>query len=81
MESQLEKEFQYYLDNQDELVKKYNGKLIVIKNLEVIGSFDSEIDAIEAMEGKHELGTFIIQKCEHGNTNYTQTFHSRVALG
>lgn len=81
MKSELEKEFQFYLDNQDELVKKYNGKFIVIKNLEVIGEYDAEIDAIEDMKEKHELGTFIIQKCESGDTSYTQTYHSRVALG
>ena len=28
----LKKEFQYYLDNQDELVKKYNHRFLVIKD-------------------------------------------------
>ncbi len=78
MTSLLEKEFEYYLRNQAELIKKYRGKFIVIKNCEVIGAFDSEIEAIEKTSEKHELGTFLVQKCEPGTESYTQTYHSRV---
>ena len=42
----LEKEFEYYVEHQDELVRKYNGKILVIKNKKVIGVFDNEIEAI-----------------------------------
>jgi len=74
----LEKEFEFYLKNQVELAKKYNGKYIVIKNCEVIGAFDSEIEAVEKTSVHHELGTFLVQKCEPGKESYTQTYHSRV---
>ena len=50
----LEKEFDYYLKHQDELVKKYNGKFIVIKDADVIGAFDSELEAVEKTAEKHE---------------------------
>lgn len=76
----LEKEFQYYLDNQDELVQMYNGKFLVIKNQKVIASYDSEEDAYFESQKEHELGTFLIQKCTPGNDAYTQTFHSRVSF-
>ena len=76
----LEKEFKYYLEHQDELVKKFNGKFIVIKNREVIGVFDSELEAIEKTMEKHDLGTFLVQKCEPGSESYTQTYHSRVTF-
>ena len=36
----LEKEFNYYLEHQGKLVEKYNGKLVVIKDCNVIGAFD-----------------------------------------
>ncbi len=73
----LEKEFQYYLEHQDELVEKYNGRYIVIKEDRVIGDFDSEIEAYEESSKTHELGTFLIQKCEPGDESYTATYHSR----
>ena len=80
MMEELEKEFKYYLEHQDELVKKYNGKFIVIKNREVIGVFDSELEAIEKTAEKYELGTFLVQKCEPGSESYTETYHSRVTF-
>jgi hypothetical protein len=76
----LEKEFKYYLEHQDELVKKYYGKFVVIKDNKVIGAFDSELEAIEKTSETHELGTFLVQKCEPGSVGYTQTYHSRVAF-
>jgi hypothetical protein len=77
-QSPLEKEFEFYVQNQNKLVEKYNGKYIVIKNHEIIGVFDSEIDAVEKTSERHELGTFLVQKCEPGKDSYTQTYHSRV---
>jgi len=80
MVEQLEKEFKYYLDHQDELVEKYNGKFVVIKDCNVIGVFDSELEAVKKTAEKHELGTFLVQKCEPGNESYTHTYHSRVVF-
>lgn len=76
----LEKEFEYYLEHQDELVKKYDGKFIVIKGGEVIGEYDSPLEAVEETSKKYELGTFLVQKCEPGSESYTQTYHSRVSF-
>ncbi len=80
MSKKLEKEFQYYLDHQDELVEKYNGKFVVIKDCKVIGAFDTEMEAIKKTTENHELGSFLVQKCESGSESYTQTYHSRVAF-
>lgn len=77
---QLEKEFTYYLQNQDKLVEMYNGKYVVIKNDDVLGVFDTELEAIREISKKHKLGTFLVQKCEPGKASYTQTYHSRVAF-
>ena len=80
MSSPLEKEFNYYLEHQSELVDKYDGKFVVIKDCEVIGVFDSEIEAVRETSEQHELGTFLVQKCEAGPESYTQTYHSRVVF-
>jgi hypothetical protein len=78
--SPLEKEFEYYLDHQGELVKKYGGKFIVIKDCKVIGAYESELEALSETCKEHTLGTFLVQKCEPGSENYTQSFHSRVSF-
>lgn len=76
----LEKEFQYYLSNKEELNKKHFGRFIVIKDLNVLGDFGSEIEAILYAKNdlKLPLGTFLIQHCLPGIENYTQFFHSTV---
>jgi hypothetical protein len=78
--SMLDKEFQYYLDSQNELVKKYNGRFIVIIGKEVIGDYESYEQALFETMKQHELGTFLIQECTEGEEAYTQTFHSRVVF-
>lgn len=76
----LDKEFKYYLDHQSDLVKKYDGKYIVIVGEKVIGSYDSETEAYGESQKNHALGTFLIQKCTPGSESYSQTFNSRVSF-
>lgn len=76
----LEKEFKYYLKNQNTLVKNYKGKFIVIKDCQVIGAYKSDLEAIEETSKKHKPGTFLVQKCTPGDKEYTRTFHSRVMV-
>lgn len=76
----LKKEFQYYLDNQSDLVKKYLNKYLVIKGEKIIGVYDTIEDAYIEPQKEHELGTFLIQFCQEGADSYTQTFHSRVTF-
>ena len=76
----LKKEFDYFIANQTELVGKYNGKFIVIKDQQVVGVFDSEQEAYSEASGKFELGTFLIQEVKPGSEVYSQTFHSRVII-
>lgn len=76
----LEKEFDFYLKNQEQLVKEYEGKFIVIKNQSVIGSYSSHHEAYDETIKTEELGTFLIQHCLPGSDSYTQTFHSQVII-
>jgi len=76
----LEKEFKYYLANQDELVKKYNHKFLVIKNETVVKAYDTVHEAIYESDKTLGAGTFLVQYCEAGNTSTTQHFHSRVTF-
>lgn len=81
MVSPLQKEFDYYLAHQEEFVRQYNGKFVVIKNEEVLGTYDSQATAVTETEKQgHARGTFLVQKVEPGTKAYTQTFHSRAAF-
>ena len=76
----LEREFQYYLDHQSELVNTYNNKYIVIKNEKILGAYSSSSEAYHATIKNEEPGTFLIQHCTPGKDSYTQHFFSRVAF-
>ena len=76
----LQKQLEYFKSNQNELVKKYEGKFLVIKDQKIQGVYDTEIDAYVNARKRFEFGTFLIQQCLPGQESYTQTFHSRVAL-
>ena len=80
MSNPLQKEFQFYLDHQNEMVGKYDGKYIVIKDGQVLGAYDDELAAIIQTQKSHKLGTFLVQLVSRGPGGYTQTFHSRVVF-
>lgn len=59
----LEKEYQYFLDNEEKLLNIYRGKYIVIKDGEVIASYNTIGEAYIETVKDYELGTFMIHKC------------------
>lgn len=67
----LEQLFQWYLDHQNELVEKYNGKHLVIKDNEVVAAYDDENTAYFDAVEKYGLGNFILQLCTPGKDAYT----------
>ena len=74
----LDKEFKYYLEHQDVLLKKYNNRVIVIVDEKVVDDYDSFEQAFfKSIEKKYEPGTFLIQECTEGEDAYTQYFPSR----
>lgn len=80
MSSPLQREFEYYLAHQPEMVEKYDGKFIVIKDCKVLGVYDNELTAITESQKEHKLGTFLVQKVTPGDSAYSQTFHSRAVF-
>ena len=80
MTDYLKDAFAYYLSHQDELVKTYNGKFVVIKEDKVLGAYDDELKAITETQKTEQVGTFLVQKVTPGAGAYTQTFHSRVVF-
>lgn len=80
MDNSLQEEYEYYLANKSELDEKYPNKFLAIKGHQVIGVFDSDLEAVKRTSETHEMGTFLIQRCGPDIAQY-QTFHSRVAFG
>ena len=69
-------EFEYYLTHQQEMLNKYDGRVIVLKDCQVIGDYDDVLSAITETEKRHKLGTFLIQEVSPGDSAYTATFYT-----
>jgi len=58
-----DKNYAYFTEHLDELIEKYSGKHIVIKDESIIGVYDTFKEAYDYTIKTEELGTFIIQQC------------------
>lgn len=80
MNKELKKDFDFFIANHAEMVKKYLGRVVVISNEKVYGDFGSELDALTAVRDKLAPGSFLVQRVKDRPDEYTQTFHSRVVF-
>ena len=80
MDSPLRQEFEHYLRRQAEMVEKHDGKVVAIKDCEVIGVFDGYMDADIECSKRHEPGTYLLQKVSAGDRDYTARIYSRVVF-
>jgi len=71
-----------YIERQNALVAEYNGKIIALKDGEVLGEYPTKTDALEDMQRKRLVpGEFMIIRCTPGDEEYTRHFHTpRVIL-
>ncbi len=67
----LYEDYNYYIDNLETLKQQYNNKLIIIKDKQVVGFYDTEQAAILASLSKYEIGTFLIQYVSDDKSSYT----------
>lgn len=66
-------DFNWFVENYDELFKKYGKCYLAIKDKKVLGAYDSPRAAISETSKEYPLGSFIVQLCngdESGYTNY-----------
>lgn len=72
----FEQELNYFITNQQRLVKEYPGKVLVIQGDAIIGVYDNALDAYSETKQKHLLGSVMIQPCEPGPDAYSVTISS-----
>ena len=72
----LREAFHFYLDNQDSMVERYDGRVVAIKGRQVLGVYDSKLEAVAETSAKHEPGSFLVQRVSAGDGDYTSRFHS-----
>lgn len=76
-ENERQQDFDFFIAHYDEFFQKYGHKFIVIRLKEIIGIYDTEVDAVNETSKKYPIGTFIVQECngdESGYTNYISSW-------
>lgn len=79
-ESVLLQEFKYFKQHLDELFQMYPYKILVIKNQQVIGTYNTVDEAINETTKTEELGTFLVQKCDTNPEAYTAYYYSPISV-
>ena len=73
--------FKYYLVHQEELVKEYNGKYLIITSDGVVGVYETLNEGYEMALKTYGKGNFMLQLCSEGEKDYSQRFFtSRVVF-
>lgn len=72
----FETELAFFVANQDELVRRFRGTVLVLRGAEVVGAFPSPLDAYLAAREQFPMGSFMLQPCEPGADAYTATVSS-----
>lgn len=65
----IDADFQWFLDNQEKLVKRHNGMMLGIRNGEVLGAAPT-IEELAVKVGL-PIGEYLIQLCIPGEDAYT----------
>lgn len=76
----LKHELDYFVANQSDLVSKYNGKVLVIRDQAVVGIYESPLEAYLKAQEEYQLGTFLIQTCVPGPAAYTASISSQAII-
>jgi hypothetical protein len=78
MDTTFQTELQFFKDNQDRLVQQCDGKTLVLRGKQVVGTYDSKLEAYLDAKKRFGAGNFMIQECRPGPDAYTATV---VSLG
>lgn len=72
----LENEYQWFLENYNDLFKQYGIAFLAIKNKSVLGVYQSYAEGVKKTLQSEEPGTFIVQKCNGEESAYTNYISS-----
>ena len=67
----FEKELDFFINHQDELVKKHEGKILALRGEEVVGVYDDTLEAYTKSQDQFPLGEVMLQPCVSGEYAYT----------
>lgn len=74
-------DYEWFLDNYDDLFKTYGDSYLAIKNKQVIGKYKSFAEGVRETQKSEPLGSFIVQFCNGNKTGFTNRITSIFVVG
>lgn len=78
MNYNTEADFQWFIAHQDELMKKFNGKTLAIRDGVVLGAYASAAEAVART--RRPLREYMIQLCIPGDEAHTVQVYTPVVM-
>ena len=72
-------EFTFYEANQEKIIQGHIDEFVVIKDRQICGYYKQEEDAFDSMVG-HDLGTFMVKRCQEPGTDVVKYFNNAVSF-
>lgn len=74
-------DFDFFIENYCDLYKKYGHKFLAIKNKQVLGVYDSVLEAVNDLSPQYKIGDYIIQECTGDDSAYRTTIMRLIIKG
>ena len=71
-----EADYNWFLENYDELYKQYGDTYLAIKGKAVLGSYRSYAEGVLSTVREEPIGSFIVQRCGRDESAYTNYISS-----
>ncbi len=78
---QRKQDFEFFLNQYDDIFKKYGKCYVSIRNKKIIGVFKTEKEALDISSSEFGFGNFIVQQCNGDETGYTNYVTSWELIG
>ena len=76
----LDRQLAYFRRHQEQLAEQHHGEVVLIRDEDVVGFFDSDTEAYAAAVKSGSLGSVLIRKCLRPDEERPQEIHSRIRV-
>ncbi len=81
MEELQQQDYDWFLQNYEELFNEYGVSYLAIKKRKVLGKYNSYAEAVLETEKTEPLGSFIVQYCNGDESAYTAYIAPVISVG
>ena len=74
----LDRQLAFFRRHQEQLADEHHGEVVLIRDEDVVGFFDSDVEAYAAAVKDGSLGSVLIRKCLRLDEERPQEFHPRI---